>query len=85
MSTQFERLNCGLIQVKLAGPASEMSFTGYGAVFGNLDSYGDVIQKGAFAKTIHEAKVSNVWPAILGSRSLASLRRRRAGRRCTRS
>jgi len=29
---------------------------GYGAVFGNIDSYGDVIEKGAFEKTLRERK-----------------------------
>ena len=29
-------------------------FSGYAAVFGNVDSGGDVIEKGAFAKTIVE-------------------------------
>lgn len=28
--------------------------TGYGAVFGNIDSYGDIIEKGAFIKTLSE-------------------------------
>lgn len=28
--------------------------TGYGAVFGNIDSYGDIIEKGAFTKTLSE-------------------------------
>ena len=28
--------------------------TGYGAVFGNVDSYGDIIEKGAFVKTLSE-------------------------------
>ena len=28
----------------------------YGAVFGNIDSYGDVIEKGAFAKTLIDRK-----------------------------
>ena len=29
-------------------------FSGYAAVFGNVDAGGDVIEKGAFAKTIAE-------------------------------
>lgn len=60
----IERLNCGLVELKFSG-ASEMAFSGYGAVFGNIDSYGDVIEKGAFAKTIHEAKTTGQWPAML--------------------
>lgn len=65
MSAQIERMACGLLDVKLAGSANDMSFTGYGAVFGNIDSYGDVIKKGAFARTIHEAKTTGQWPAML--------------------
>lgn len=34
----------------------KMRFEGYLAYFGNVDSYGDVIEKGAFAKTISDAK-----------------------------
>lgn len=32
----------------------EGTFTGYAAVFGNVDSYGDVIVKGAFAESLTE-------------------------------
>ena len=42
-----------------------MTFEGYGAVFGNMDSCGDVIVKGAFAETLAEAKTSGQWPALL--------------------
>lgn len=61
----MDRFNCGLVELKFAGTDSEMAFSGYGAVFGNVDSYGDVIQKGAFAATIKEAKASGQWPAML--------------------
>lgn len=38
-------------------------FTGYASVFGNRDSYGDVIEPGAFAKTIdeHDGSVPVLW------------------------
>lgn len=65
MSAQIERMTCSLLEWKLAGSPADMSFTGYGAVFGNIDSYGDVIKKGAFARTIHEAKTTGQWPAML--------------------
>jgi len=43
-----------------------MSFTGYGAVFGNVDSYGDVIEAGAFSKFLADVKAGNQpWPAML--------------------
>jgi phage head maturation protease len=32
--------------------------TGYGSTFGNVDSYGDTVAKGAFKKTISDAKTS---------------------------
>lgn len=34
----------------------KLRFSGYLAYFDNVDSYGDVIERGAFAKTIREAK-----------------------------
>lgn len=43
----------------------EGTFTGYGAVFGNVDSYGDVIQKGAFKDTLRDIKKTGHWPAML--------------------
>lgn len=39
---------------------------GYGSVFGNVDSYGDTVAKGAFRKTISDAKSGAApWPAML--------------------
>jgi uncharacterized protein len=39
---------------------------GYGSVFGNVDSYGDTVAPGAFAKTINEAESgAKSWPAML--------------------
>ena len=55
----------GLRELKFAGDGEAMSFTGYGAVFGNIDSYGDVIQPGAFADTLAYAKQKDQWPAML--------------------
>lgn len=40
-----------------AGPA-EGVFSGYGAMFGNIDSHGDVIEPGAFADSLGERKAS---------------------------
>lgn len=55
------------IELKLAGGGADgaMKFEGYGAYFGNVDSYGDVIAKGAFARTLKESRKSNQWPAML--------------------
>lgn len=61
----MDRMAFGLREVKLAGDAAVMEFSGYGAVFGNVDAYGDVIQPGAFADTLAEAQKSGQWPAML--------------------
>ncbi|WP_410205183.1 HK97 family phage prohead protease [Acinetobacter baumannii] len=39
-------------------------FSGYLAAFDNLDSHGDIIRKGAFAKTLQEWKAKGKYPAI---------------------
>lgn len=53
--SQFEAkfLQVGL-EVKAQGDQGK--FTGYGSVFGNIDSYRDVVQRGAFANTIRQGK-----------------------------
>lgn len=56
----------GLHEIKFANSADEaMTFSGYGAAFNNVDSYGDVIAPGAFKKSLSEAKKSGMWPAML--------------------
>lgn len=60
----MDRLNCGF-EVKFAADADEGVISGYGAVFGNTDSYGDVIAKGAFRDTLRESKKTGNWPALL--------------------
>lgn len=45
--------------------AVAMEFSGYGAVFGNVDAYGDVIMPGAFSETMAESRKSGRWPAML--------------------
>jgi len=62
----IERASFSLRELKLAPSESkEMTFEGYGAVFGNVDSYGDVIQPGAFAESLAASAQSQVWPAML--------------------
>lgn len=41
--------------IKAIGNGSdEYIFEGYGSVFGNIDSYGDIVEKGAFDKSLQE-------------------------------
>jgi len=63
--TMHERKFTADAEMKFAQDASAMTFSGYGAYFGNVDSYGDVIVPGAFAKTLAEARKSGRWPAML--------------------
>lgn len=47
-------------------PNAEMAFEGYGAAFGNEDSYGDIIVPGAFAEYIDGVKQGkHPWPAMM--------------------
>lgn len=43
---------------------ADMTFTGYAAVFGNVDAYGDVITKGAFAKSLAGYQKSDSLPLM---------------------
>lgn len=61
----MERMSFGLRDMKFAEGGDAMSFSGYGAVFGNVDSYGDVIEPGAFAKTLAAHKAAGTMPAML--------------------
>lgn len=54
------------LQVKFdAGDDKAMTFSGYAAKFGNIDSYGDMVAPGAFKKTIEEMSASGSFPAML--------------------
>lgn len=62
----MERLNRLACELKFdSANDAEMSFTGYGAVFGNVDAGGDMIIPGAFADTLASARKSGQWPAML--------------------
>lgn len=60
----MDRLQCGF-EVKFAADAADGTFSGYGAVFSNLDSYGDVIQPGAFKDTLKAWKKTGRYPPML--------------------
>lgn len=60
-----EHLGFTLAEIKADAPDGEMTFSGYGAVFGNVDSGDDVILKGAFKETLAQAKKTGIWPAML--------------------
>jgi HK97 family phage prohead protease len=56
------------IEIKLASDDIDQKtgeFSGYGAVFGNVDSYGDVIERGAFKSTLREWEAGGKYPPML--------------------
>ena len=65
----MQRLNCSLKELKFAPgetDAEQMTFSGYGAVFGNVDAYGDVILPGAFTQSLTDAGAGKAaWPVML--------------------
>ena len=62
----MERRNCHLCGFKLAEADQKLGiFAGYGAVFGNVDALGDVIEKGAFTDTLKEWKARGKYPPML--------------------
>lgn len=70
MTETIERKRVALTDIAVeekqdGGDPGEMRFKGYGAVFGNTDSYGDVIEEGAFAKTLKAAEKSGDYPSML--------------------
>lgn len=63
----MQHINCHLRELKFAQDETEtMTFEGYGAVFGNVDSYGDVIEPGAFSAFLSDVDSGKKdWPAML--------------------
>jgi HK97 family phage prohead protease len=65
LGTTMDRLFCSF-EIKSQHGDEDGIITGYGSVFGNVDSYGDTVAKGAFKKTIADAKTgASQWPAML--------------------
>lgn len=52
------------MEVKFASDKTGV-FSGYGAIFGNVDSYGDVIEKGAFKETLRAWEDKGKYPPML--------------------
>jgi uncharacterized protein len=62
-------------ELKLASDSADvMSFSGYGAAFNNIDSYGDVIAPGAFSQFLHDIqKGTQPWPSMLSQHGAMGL------------
>jgi len=59
----IERLHGGL-EIKSFDSDSGI-FSGYGSVAGNIDSYGDIVAKGAYKITLAEHKAAGTMPSML--------------------
>jgi HK97 family phage prohead protease len=53
----------GAFEVKAL--SDDGTFSGYGAVFGNVDFWGDIVAPGAFTKSLEAAKSKGRMPALL--------------------
>lgn len=63
---ELVKIKSASVQVK-ADNSESGTFEAYASVFGNRDSYGDIVQKGAFADTLKEWSDSgNVLPVLYG-------------------
>lgn len=61
----MEKIETKSLPFELKASDDSGIFEGYAAVFGNEDSWGDVIAPGAFKKTLREHKKSGRMPALL--------------------
>lgn len=73
----IEYTNCGLVELKFDGggdAVTGMRFQGYGAVFGNIDKGGDVIEPGAFSTFLSDMRAGKQeWPAMLSQHGAMGL------------
>lgn len=60
----MDRLNLDF-EIRFAAGAADGTFSGYGAVSGNVDSYGDVIAPGAFRDTLRAWQDKGKYPPML--------------------
>jgi HK97 family phage prohead protease len=60
------------IEFKFAGAEADQGvFTGYASAFGNADSYGEVVERGAFEVTLGKYRSEGTWPPLLWSHNPA--------------
>ena len=52
-------------EFKFATGAKDGTFSGYGSVFGNIDSHGDIIERGAFKNTLRQWEAKGKLPKML--------------------
>src|SRR5688572_5019121 len=66
LNNGMERLDRKFCDIKLDDSTVKVgAFSGYGAIFGNEDAYGDVIERGAFSTSLQEWKGTGKLPPML--------------------
>lgn len=60
MTVEKKRLEF-IAELKAVGDDASGEFEGYGSIFGNVDSYGDIVAKGAFADSIKQKMPALLW------------------------
>lgn len=58
-------LKTGTQTLRVKNRGDDGTFSGYGSVFGNLDSYGDIVAAGAFDESLKQHKSEGTLPALL--------------------
>jgi hypothetical protein len=61
----MDRFTSDLCEVKFATGTQDGTFSGYGSIFGNVDSHGDVIEKGAFKASLQAWDAKGKLPPML--------------------
>lgn len=60
------RLSCAFEIKRISEDDTDGVINGYGSVFRNIDSYGDIVAPGAFKKTLEASQSGDApWPAML--------------------
>lgn len=53
------------LEIKSLGELGHGVFSGYGSTFGNVDRVGDIVERGAFERTLETHKKNGTMPAML--------------------
>jgi HK97 family phage prohead protease len=69
LSPEIERKGA-VVEFKFISDAQPGIFEGYGSIFNNIDSYGDIILPGAFAQSLSEHKAKGTMPGLYAEHSI---------------
>lgn len=58
------------VEFKFLGDGETGQFEGYGSIYNNIDSYGDMVMPGAFAASLAEHKAAGTMPGLYAEHSI---------------